>query len=46
MLIKGAKPLHIDKEAIKAWALKQALGSGDIDNDDTGYWSLDAENWG
>ena len=37
---------QIDKEAIKAWALKIALGSGDIDNDDTGYWSLDAENWG
>ena len=36
----------IDKEAIKAWALKIALGSGDIDNDDTGYWSLDAEHWG
>ena len=42
----GVDGSPIDKEAIKAWALKMALGSGDIDNDDTGYWSLDAENWG
>jgi len=42
----GVDGSPINKEAIKAWALKIALGSGDIDNGDTGYWSLDDENWG